>query len=92
MTINTAFINGEEVPVYTVAHLTDITNRSDRRRAFVLSRQYYRTKYEAETAAFNASTTVLAPQRFTVYAPDLRYVSSWQAGQPLPAFTVEGEA
>ena len=92
MTINTAFINGEEVPVYTVAHLTDITNRSDRRRAFVLSRQHYQTKDEAETVARNAYTTVPAPQRFTVYCPDLRYVSSWQAGQFLAAFTVEAEA
>lgn len=86
MATNTLCINGEDVPVYTVAHITD---RSHDQRPVVLSRQYHRTQEEAETAAREASTTVPAPQRFTVYCPDLFYVSSWQAGKPLPAFVVE---
>lgn len=87
MAINTLHIGGEDVPVFTVAHITDW---SLDKRPVVLARQYHRTLDEAETAARNASTTVPAPQRFTVYCPDLLYVSSWQAGKHVPAFSVSG--
>ena len=86
MAINTLRIGGEDVPVYTVVHVTD---RSHDQRPVVLGRLYHRTQEEAEIAARDASTTVPAPQRFTVYCPDLRYVSSWQAGKLLPVFVVE---
>jgi hypothetical protein len=90
-TTNTVILDGVQRPVFTVVQLT---SRSDPRdlRPVILSRQYFFSREVAEDEAREASKTVPVPQRFTVFDPDLQYLSSWQCGQRLGAFTVEPPA
>lgn len=90
-TKNVVIIDGNEVPVYTVAQLTDRAPAGGWQLPSILSRRFCLTKEEAEDVAREASKTVPKPQRFTVYCPDMIFVSSWQCGERLSAFVVADE-
>lgn len=72
------------VPVYAVAHLTDLTNG----KPLALGKSMWFSEGEAVEYARAQSEIHPAPQRFAAYDPNWRWLGTYQTGKLMPAFQV----
>lgn len=85
MIIRKDAITTVEVPVYTVAHITDASRGV---HGILLNSSKWFDETAAREFAQEESTKTPSPQRFTVYDPDLKFVCTFQCGQEVSPFVL----
>lgn len=89
VTLRLDAVTTAQVPVYTLAQITDQRVGPTEVRPVIIGRSFWFTEEEARDEARRLSVTLPRPQRVVVYDPIFNYVVGFQCGAEMPVFVVE---